>query len=56
MVEQQRTQLQQPGFGRCFEELDALARECKPVVAGRLGYQVVTSDGATLVVPHEVDR
>lgn len=53
MVEHQRTQLQQPGFGRCFEELDALARLCKPVVARQLGYHVVvSSDGETLVVPN----
>ncbi len=50
MVAHQRTQLQQPGFGRSFEELDALARACKPVVAGQLGYQVVTSNGVTQVV------
>lgn len=56
LVEHQRTQSRQPGFGRCFEELDALARACKPVVAGRLGYQVaVSADGATVAVP-DADR
>ena len=44
MVEHQRTQMLQPGFGRCFEELDALARACTPLVAGRLGYQVKLLD------------
>ena len=54
MVEHQRTQLQQPGFGRFFEELEALARLCKPVVvAERLGYHVVVlEDGTTVVVPN----
>ena len=53
MVEYQRTQLLQPGYGRCFEELDALARACKPVVAERLGYRVMSSDGATTVVARD---
>lgn len=52
MILHQRMQQEQPGFGRCFEELDVLARACKPVVAGQLGYRVVVSDGATMVVPH----
>jgi len=48
----QRGEQRPPGFARCFEELDALARACKPVVAGRLGYQVVPSaDGSTRLVP-----
>ena len=46
--------VQEPGFGRFFEELEALARLCKPVVAERLGYHVVLSaDGVTLVVPND---
>jgi len=52
MIAHQRTQLQQPGFGRCFEELDALARACQPAVtAGQLGYRVVSSDGEARLVP-----
>jgi len=42
--------MQQSDFVRCVEELDTLARACKPVVAGRPGYQVVSSDAATTVV------
>ncbi len=38
LVMHQREELQEPGFGRYFEELQVLARECRPVVTRRLGY------------------
>lgn len=50
MVEHQRTQLQQPGFGRCFEELQVLARTVTPVVAGQLGYQVASDAGSVAIL------
>lgn len=38
LVQHQRSTLQEPGFGRYFEELQVLARECKTDVRPRLGY------------------
>lgn len=38
MVLHRRAQLEEPGFGRHFEELQVLARECKTQVRPRLGY------------------
>lgn len=38
LVQHQRTLLQEPGFGRYFEELQVLARECTTQVRSRLGY------------------
>jgi hypothetical protein len=41
MVQHQRVQLEEPGFGRHFEELQVLARECKTQVRPRLGYGAI---------------
>ncbi len=38
MVAHQRGPMQEPGFCRHFEELQALARDCRPKVSARLGF------------------
>jgi hypothetical protein len=45
MVHYQRTTLQEPGFGRYFEELQALASGCTPVVQARLGIAARSASG-----------
>ena len=48
LVAHQRGSMQAPGFCRHFEELQALASGCRPVVPQMLGYQH-TSGGASAV-------
>jgi len=48
LVRHQRSTQQEPGFGRYFEELQVLARECTTDVRPRLGYDPASvSDSAS---------
>lgn len=61
MVIDRRTRQNDPGFWRHFEELNALAKVCRPTIATRLGYESVGANASgsgptpdqTIVKPSE---
>lgn len=55
LVQEQRAQLQNPAYGRHFEELYRLAQGCQTTVRQQLGYEAISTGGLSAPPPQGGD-